>query len=457
MENLLTNFQSYVDDLIKTHNVPALSIAVWHENTLYQAASGILNIETGIAATTDSIFQIGSITKVFTASLVMQLVSSGQVELDKSVKHYLRDFQVADPDATATITVRQLLSHTSGLESDLYPDDTKQSGNLIARYLDRCNLLPQVYQPGRGFSYSNAGYAILGRLVEVVLGVPYFTVVEERIYKPLGMGHAVAHPMNTLRYRAAMGHFPKPGYPKQWQLAPVCYGCMGLAPAGRLTTSAADLITFAKVHLNEGQAASGEQWLSVDAVAAMQQLQVALPPYSASQVTNWGLGWSLINSEDHNQQKQAPIIGHGGQTFGQSAVLRILPQQNSAFAALTNVGGGDVLKQVVDDLLLELANVKFKAPETLTKLKTPERFTGQFESLGYRYKIALENQQLVARIKDKVLSTPAAISYLKPIGDNTFASYAAGGQFKSTLAFLNIDAQGVPQSLFSDYRLINRI
>lgn len=454
MTHLLENLQSYAEDLIETHKIPAVSIAVWHKNKLYKAAAGILNIETRVRATTDSIFQIGSITKVFTACLVMQLVDEGRVELDKPVKDYIRDFQVADSEATKIITVGQLLSHTSGLEGDFYPDDTLQTGNLIARYLDRCSLLPQVHEPCQGFSYSNAGYAIAGRLVEVVLGISFFQAIEERIYKPLGMSHSVANPINTLRYRAAMGHVPNLELPNQWALAPICYSCMGLAPAGRLTMSASDLIIFAKAHLNRGRTESGQHWLSADNVTAMQRPNVALPPYSPAQVTHWGLGWSLINELN---QSHAPIVGHTGQTFGQSALLELFPQQNMAFAALANVGGGGVLRQVFNDLLLELADTRFKAPDTLKVLQDASRFTGQFEALGYCYQITLENQQLVATVIDKVLSSGATKIFLKPIDDNAFAGYSEDDQFAGNFIFLNADKGSIPQSIFTGCRLTNRV
>ena len=117
---ILTHFQSYVDGIRERYNPPALSVAIWYNDTLYQAASGCLNINTGVEATTDSIFQIASITKVFTASLIVKLIEEGRVELDAPVKRYLRDFQVADPDLSETITVGQLLDQT------FYP--TKNSG-----------------------------------------------------------------------------------------------------------------------------------------------------------------------------------------------------------------------------------------------------------------------------------------------------------------------------------------
>src|SRR5690242_9307862 len=144
-KRVLGDLQGYVETLVSGQRIPALSVAIWHENTLYRATAGILNIETGVEATVDSVFQIGSVSKAFTASLVMLMVDQGKLELDKPVRHYLPSFQVSDADATETLTLRHLLSHTSGLVSD-FPfrhDDAYEEGSAIARYVDRCFLLPQ--------------------------------------------------------------------------------------------------------------------------------------------------------------------------------------------------------------------------------------------------------------------------------------------------------------------------
>ena len=150
----ITDLQTFADAQLAKYKLPAISIAVWQGSKMYQAAAGIANLATGVEATTDTIFQIGSITKVMTTCLVMQLVDEGRVDLDSPVKHYLHDFQVADSEATACITVRQLLNHTSGMAGDFFPDDNGHQGNLIARYIDRCNLLPQVHPVGEQFAYS---------------------------------------------------------------------------------------------------------------------------------------------------------------------------------------------------------------------------------------------------------------------------------------------------------------
>jgi CubicO group peptidase (beta-lactamase class C family) len=202
----LSNLQAYTEQAIRTHKIPALSIAIWKGGKLTQAASGVLNLNTGVKATTDSLFQIGSITKVMTTSLIMQLVDEGKVDLDAPVKNYLHDFLLADTEAANRISVRHLLNHTSGIAGDYWPNDEGHEGNLIARYVDRCSQLPVIHPVGAMYSYTNTAFGIAGRLIEVVRGMPWSQVMKRYLYQPLGMKHAIADPSDLLRFRAAIGH-----------------------------------------------------------------------------------------------------------------------------------------------------------------------------------------------------------------------------------------------------------
>lgn len=463
LSSLVNNLKSYTESLIDKYHIPAVSIAVWHERHHYQAAAGLLNLDTGVEATETSIFQIGSITKVFTASLVMQLVDAGRVDLDKPVKQYLREFQVADPESTQTITVRQLLNHTSGIAGDFFPDDLSATGNPIARYVDRCNLLPQVHAPGQHFSYSNAAYAIAGRLVEVMMGMSWFEAVEEKIYQPLGMTNAIAHPINALRYRAAMGHFPQEKDPTQWALSPTCYFCMGTSPGGRLSMSASDLITFAKVHLNNGKAESGLQWLSADSIRLMQTPTVALPPSSNFFDTHWGLGWGVSVGKRSNRT----MISHSGQTAGQHSVLRLFPDQDTAFAVLLNGVKAGVADGIVNDLMSELIGIDDKEPEPEPNLLSAEQllhYTGTFDGFDAVYKVevghageALERgRSLTASCTDKLDKTVSQYSW-RPLGGQLFASYTLQGIRMANITFIKEANASIPNALFVGGRLSHRL
>jgi CubicO group peptidase (beta-lactamase class C family) len=471
MTSAKLQLQTVLNNTLTREQIPGVSVALWHNHQLSAAAAGLLNVDTGVEATPDSVFQIGSITKVLTASLVMKLVEQGRVALDAPVKTYLREFRIADREASNSITVRQLLTHTAGFDGDHYPDDTREMGNLIARYIDRLNLVPQHFAPGEGFTYSNGAYAVAGRLVEVLTGMSYFEAIEEWIYKPLGMHHAVGHPMNTLRYRAAMGHYPRADNPGQWDLAPVCYASLGLAPCGRLTMSASDVIRFARAHMEQGKNASGDAWLSPETIAQMQQAQVALPPHSEP-LTAWGLGWMLMAG--------GPNIayGHDGLTVGQSSLLRIFPEQNVAIAVQCNCAKPGLLTGIAQRVLSDIVGIDLVAPPAANDAATAEPsgaaansattnnattngkldlLTGTYDSLGAQHSVTVNGDQLSLTTRNKVLPVPDTELSLKALDEHSFACTNADGQFAGNCVFMDFNQQAQPQSLFMGLRRNRRI
>ena len=120
--------------VLAEHEVPGAAAAVYANGDVVDHAAGILNKATGVDASTDSLFQIGSITKVWTTTLVMQLVDEGKLDLDTPIRTYLPDFQLADQRAAATVTMRQLLSHTAGFEGDIFTD-TGRGDDCVEKFV----------------------------------------------------------------------------------------------------------------------------------------------------------------------------------------------------------------------------------------------------------------------------------------------------------------------------------
>src|SRR5690349_703405 len=111
-----------LSELLAKYKVPGAAVGVYSGGQVVDFASGVLSHATGVEATTDSVFQIGSITKTWTGTLIMQLADEGLLDIDKTVVSYLPDFELADSEAAATMTVRQLLCHTAGFEGDIFTD-----------------------------------------------------------------------------------------------------------------------------------------------------------------------------------------------------------------------------------------------------------------------------------------------------------------------------------------------
>ena len=340
--------------LLEKHSVPGAAIAVLSADEVFTTAGGVINKLTGVDATTDTVFQVGSITKVWTTTLVMQLVDEGLVELDAPIQRYLPEFALANAAAAAQITVRNLLTHTSGFEGDVFIA-TSEGEDAVKLFVDALRDTDQLFPPGEMFSYNNAAFCVLGRLVEVIRGAHYEACLHKYLIEPMQLTRAVTGANEAIRFRAAVGHLtmtaggePEPS--KEWSLI------RAHSPAGSvLCTSAEDLMGFAKLHLNGGVGPDGRQIVSAASIAAMQEPQVLLPDLGDSR-DSWGLGWRLFDWSGGR------TIGHNGGTLGQSAFFRVFPDHGVAIALLTNGGSTQAL---YSDLVLP-------AVQRLTGIEAPD-------------------------------------------------------------------------------------
>lgn len=365
-----------VPGLLDKYGVPAAAWAVLADGAVVDGAAGILNLATGVEATPDSVFQIGSATKLWTSSLVMQLVDEGAVDLDVPVRTYLPEFTIGDEDAAARITTRQLLNHTAGFEGDIFTD-TGVGDDCVEKFVATLGTVPQLFPPGEQFSYNNAGYCVLGRLVEVLRGKTYDACLREHLFAPLGLTHAATSPYEAIMFRAAMGHVePEPG--QGVVPAPIWAMARSNAPAGSmLAMRPRDLVAFARMHLEDGRASDGTQVLAPGTSARMQRREVGLPDLGLMG-TSWGLGFERFDTP------AGDIVGHDGSTIGQNAFLRMVPDAGVAVALLTN--GGDVVslyRDVVDHVLAELTDLRLPAlpePPAHPQRVDASRFVGTYSA-----------------------------------------------------------------------------
>ena len=345
--------ESRLPAVLAEHQVPGAAVAVYAGGEIIDHAAGVLNKGTGVEADVDSLFQIGSITKIWTTTLALQLVDEGVLDLDEPVRKYLPEFTIADQEAAARITVRQLMCHTSGFEGDIFTD-TGRGADCVEKYVATLGDVPQLFAPGEMFSYNNAAFCVLGRVVEVLRGKSYNDCLADHLFVPLGLTHAAASPYEAIRYRAALGHLtPEPGADPQpagvWALA------ASNAPAGSmLAMRPRDLVTFAGMHLRDGEGPDGTRVLSAENARAMRERVVELPDLGLMGEA-WGLGWSLSEG--------GAVVGHDGGTIGQSAFLRLAPEHGVAVALLTNGGHPiAVYTKVVGHLLKELTGIELAVP-----------------------------------------------------------------------------------------------
>ncbi|MEW2403433.1 serine hydrolase domain-containing protein [Streptomyces sp. NPDC046862] len=349
------HWQSRLDRLREAHHVPGASLAVLARGHVHELASGVLHRGTGVEATSDSVFQLGSLAKIYTASLVMQLVDEGRLDLDAPVKNVLPDFAVGDPEATETITTRQLLSHTSGLTCD-FTYDSGRGDDCLARYVEAAKDVGLDCPTGTAVSYSSLGYNVLGRIVEVLTGLTWDEALKERLLTPLGLTGTMTLPEEALAHRTAMGHLgdlgQEPDPAPAWDLMPRSAG-----PYGRVLATAGDVVRLAQMHLDGGLAADGTRLLTPASVRAMQRREVDVPDKWTVSADGWGLGWTLYDWFG------TPGFGHDGASIGQYGFLRVVPEAGVVLVLLTN--GGDARRLYEDlfgELLRDLAGVRMPEP-----------------------------------------------------------------------------------------------
>ncbi|WP_436531822.1 serine hydrolase domain-containing protein [Actinoplanes sp. HUAS TT8] len=359
--------------MLAEHDVPGAQVAVLAGGEIRDEAAGVLSVHTGVEVTTDSVFKIGSITKIWTATLLQQLVDDSVLDLDRPVHDYLPGFRLSDPSATASLTARHLLTHTGGVDGNHFVD-TGRNADAVERFVATLADADHLFPPGAVFSYSNSGFVILGRLVEVLRAKPFHDVLRERLVTPLGLHTVATDPYEAILHRAAVGHVTADGRTvptKDWAVS--YYS----APSGsHLAISARELLEFVGHHLTD------------PALAALREPQVTSVPDFGGGALGWGLAWMLYRDG---------VVGHTGVAKGQKAFLRVVPSAGVAVVVLTNSAAAEPLAyEIFGAALRDLAGVE------TTPLPVPppnpagidrDRMCGTYRSTLYDVTLATEHDR----------------------------------------------------------------
>ena len=438
----IKHWQERLALLADKHGVPGANLAILEDGKVSDTAYGVLNIRTKVEATPDSLFQIGSITKVWTATLIMQLVDEGLLDLDEPVVKYLPEFKVADPEVTKTVTIRHLLTHSSGIDGDFF-HDTGRGDDCVEKYVAACADLKQNHPLGVTMSYCNSGYIVLGRIVEVLRGKIWDAVLRERLLAPLGLTSAGTLPEEALLYRAAAGHVTPPG--QEIMVTPVWGIFRNAGPAGLIHATARDTLAFAQLHLADGVTPDGTRILSAESAQAMRVPQIAVPDvYTLG--SHWGLGWILMNWDGHE------VYGHDGGTLGQSAFMRIVPDAGVAVCLLTNGGHTqDLFRDLFNEILGELAGIQLpEKPEPAAE--TPKQdltaFIGLYKREGVELTIEPEGDHLIGKMKTtSELAEAMGSQEMPPIqiravdGEDLFVGQLPGEESWTPFVFFKLDGK----------------
>ncbi|MEY2844916.1 MAG: hypothetical protein RL076_462 [Chloroflexota bacterium] len=320
---------------MKRLNIPGISVAVWHNGEVHEAGLGVTSVDHPLAVTADTLFQIGSISKTMTGTMLMQLVESGVLELDKPVINYLPKLKLADAHTTAHVTTRHLLTHMGGWMGD-YFNDFGTGDNALEAMVKSLKILPQTTPLGTLWSYNNAGFNIAGRIIEVLTNMPYERAAKQLLFDPLKLSNTFFYPDDAiLTRRFAVGH-------QKWQgrarvATPWAIGRSANAVGGVIST-VGDLMRYAMFHCSDGA--------GVMRATTLQQMRTT--QVHAGGRGDMGLTWFI------RQHGTRTSYGHGGATKGQKATFRFLPDENFAIAILTNSDDGGMVGDSTVSKAIEL-------------------------------------------------------------------------------------------------------
>jgi CubicO group peptidase (beta-lactamase class C family) len=319
---------AYVEEQMRRLNIPGVSLAVVEGDRITHLRGFGQARPQGEAPSPQTPFVLGSTTKSFTALVVMQLVEAGKIELDAPVQHYLPWFRVAEPAASAKITVRHLLNQTSGLPGtagmialtnlDASPGTAERQARALSGQRLNCPV-------GAAFEYSNWNYNLLGLVIEAVSGEAYTDYVQHHIFDALEMRHSYTARAEAQRNGLAVGH-------RYWftrrQAMPDQQIPQGSLPTGGLISSAEDMGHYLIALLNGGAYGHG-QILSPEGIATLHH--AAVPAIAAGiDMGHYGMGWFISETD------QTEIVWHAGNLPDFSSYMALLPEARKGLVLLVN-------------------------------------------------------------------------------------------------------------------------
>jgi CubicO group peptidase (beta-lactamase class C family) len=312
---------AYVHAQMEDARIPGLALAITHGDQVAHLHGFGAADAMGRAVTPQTPFLLGSTTKSFTALAIMQLVEAGKIELDAPVQRYLPWFRVADPAASAHITVRHLLTQVSGLSTSvglqMFTDSPDETPEQYVRSLRTVTLTKPV---GATFQYSNANYAILGLIVQVVSGTSFETYLQQHVLNPLQMKQSFVSLEQAKRAGLAQGHRSWFGFPVPIDLPlhPAAFA------AGFLISSAEDMAHYLIAQSNGGRYNSVSV-LSPQGIDAM---------HTFAPGAEYAMGWSQFS------QNGEALLYHNGDTLNSHSEMFIAPSQQWGVMLLLNEGDG---------------------------------------------------------------------------------------------------------------------
>jgi CubicO group peptidase (beta-lactamase class C family) len=312
---------------LKQTNTPGAAVAIVSgDRVVFAKGFGISNIETGMPVTADMLFRIGSVTKLFTAFVLVTLAEEGKIKLDAPIGNYVKGL---DPQLSQ-VTVHQLLSHTAGMTDESPSDYGPHEEAALSAYVHSLKQDHFFTEPGKIFSYSNPGFDVAGLVIEEVAGKPYADQMTERLFKPLGMSSSTFRPTMAMTFPLSQGHDALVNG-KSSVIRPFGDNAEGW-PDGFMFSNLNDLARFTIAFMNSGRI-DGKQVLLPSVITKLSTPSTNLCSRFGFGDGKYGYGLFI------HDYRGVRLLWHAGIIPGYGALLQMVPNQHFSIIILANKSG----------------------------------------------------------------------------------------------------------------------
>jgi CubicO group peptidase (beta-lactamase class C family) len=370
--------------------VPGAAVGVINGDQIHTAGFGVTNINHPLLIDADTLFQVGSITKTFTGTAAMRLVEIGKLDLDTPLRAYLPGLELADETTAARVTMRHLLTHTPGWQTD-YFFDPGSNDDALAQYIAGMKSLPQITPVGEVWAYNSPGINLAGRVIEVLSGKIYEKAIHDLVLAPLGMHRSFFFAEDVITHRVAAGHYLRGE--AGLQVNPAWAIPRSMHPSGGLVTTVNDMLHYLRFHLGLGSQMENAPLLSPASLTLMQSPLVK----AGGKADACGLNWML------KELRGGRLVRHGGGTSGQWSECLMVPELSFALLLLTNAEAGDILNNEVSRWALqhftqlEEATLDIYTPSEQTLIA----YSGFYDTAFATVDLKVQHGELVAQVTYK--------------------------------------------------------
>ena len=382
----LAAIEKTIDDKRKEFGIPGLSLAIVKDDkVIYLKGLGVKDFEKNIPATPDTRFAIGSSTKAFTAMLAVMSADEGKLSLDDSPKKFLPYFTLRDPDAAAKITLRDLLSHRSGLNRT---DLAMVTGVLNREELIKvAGMAKPTAKLGEKFQYQNVMYTAAGEAVAKAQNSTWADLIAKKIFKPLGMKNSDTSIEAMQKSRDYSFGYDYNSSTKVTRRLPQ-RAIPAAAPAGAINSSARDMAQWVRLMLGNG-VIDGRRLVSEKGFEELTRKQINI----AGSV-DYGLGWFLRQWNGHK------VVEHGGNIDGFNAQVALMPDQKLGFVLLTNVTASSLGTVAMNAIWKNLVGEPVTETKATEPAADPKKEVGKYTlaAAGVNFDVSLKDDKLVLTV-----------------------------------------------------------